>query len=151
MTNDERYMKLALAQAEQAAALDEAPIGALIVCDGEIICTAHNRRESDNDPTAHAELLALRAASQTLNRWRLTGCTLYVTLEPCLMCAGAMVLARIDRLVYGANDPKGGAVASLYQALTDERLNHRVEVTGGVLADECGQILTDFFRAKRSG
>jgi len=143
-------MKLALEQAARAASLGEAPVGAAVVCDGEVVCAAGNRREIDRDPTAHAEMLALREAARLLDRWRLSGCTLYVTLEPCLMCAGAIVLARVDRLVYGATDPKAGAVESLYRTLADERLNHRVEVVGGVLAEPCGQILSDFFRAKRS-
>ncbi|MHA1568408.1 MAG: tRNA adenosine(34) deaminase TadA [Alphaproteobacteria bacterium] len=150
MTSDERLMKLALAQAEKAAALGETPVGAVLARGDEVICANHNRREIDRDPTAHAELLVLREAAQRHDMWRRYGCTLVVTLEPCTMCAGAMVLARIDRLVYGADDPKAGAVASLYQVVTDERLNHRVEVTGGVLAAECGRLLTEFFRAKRA-
>lgn len=150
MNTDETYMQLALEQARAAAAAGEAPVGAVLVCDDEVVCAAYNRREADHDPTAHAELLALREGARRLGRWRLADCTLFVTLEPCLMCAGAMVLARLDRLVYGATDPKAGAVASLYQALTDERLNHRVKVSGGVLAEECGRILTEFFREKRS-
>jgi len=147
--NDETFMELALRQAREAAVLGEAPIGAVLVYDGEVVAEAHNRRETDRDPVAHAELLAIRQAAQRLGRWRLSGCTLYVTLEPCLMCAGALVLARLDRLVYGAADPKAGAVVSLYRVLEDERLNHRVEVTGGVLAERCGALLSDFFRARR--
>lgn len=143
-------MELALAQAAQAAALGETPVGAVVICDGLVVSAAYNRREVDHDPLAHAEILALREAAQKLGRWRLSGCTLFVTLEPCVMCAGAMVLARIDRLVYGATDPKAGAVASLYQVATDPRLNHRIEVTAGVLAERCGAILSDFFRAKRA-
>jgi tRNA(adenine34) deaminase len=142
-------MELALREAEAAAALGETPIGAVLVLDGQVVCRAHNRREIDRDPTAHAEILVLREAARRLDRWRLTGGTLYVTLEPCLMCAGAMVLARLDRLVYGADDPKAGAVASLYQTLSDERLNHRVEVIGGVLAERCGALLSEFFRLRR--
>jgi len=147
--NDETFMELALRQAREAAVLGEAPIGAVLGYDGEVVAEAHNRRETDRDPVAHAELLAIRQAAQRLGRWRLSGCTLYVTLEPCLMCAGALVLARLDRLVYGAADPKAGAVVSLYRVLEDERLNHRVEVTGGVLAERCGALLSDFFRARR--
>ena len=151
MTNDERFMQLALAQAEQAFALGETPVGAVLVLGEDVVCADHNRRETGLDPTAHAELLMLREGARRLGRWRLTGCTLYVTLEPCLMCAGAMVLARLDRLVYGATDPKAGAVESLYRVLEDERLNHRVEATGAVLAEPCGAILSRFFRERRSG
>lgn len=147
--NDEAFMELALRLAQEAANLGETPIGAVVVHEGEIVAQAHNRREIDRDPVAHAELLAIRQAAQRLGRWRLTGGTMYVTLEPCLMCAGALVLARLDRLVYGATDPKAGAVASLYRVLEDERLNHRVETTGGVLADRCGALLSDFFRKRR--
>jgi len=142
-------MALALRQAEAAAATGEAPIGAVLVEGDAVVAQAHNRRETDNDPTAHAELIVLREAAKALGRWRLAGCTLYVTLEPCLMCAGAIVLARVDRVVYGASDPKAGAVESLYQALSDERLNHRPVVQGGVLAKECGAVLTEFFRRRR--
>jgi len=142
-------MEMALDLAAQAGKAGETPVGAVLVCAGEVIATAGNRREADQDPTAHAELIAVREAARKLGRWRLTGCTLYVTLEPCLMCAGALVLSRIDRLVYGAADPKAGAVASLYEAVTDARLNHRVAVTGGVLATECGALLSEFFRARR--
>lgn len=143
------WMDRALRQARTAAAVGEVPVGALVVRDGEVIAEAHNRREVDQDPTAHAELLALRAAARTLGSWRLEGCTLYVTLEPCTMCAGALVLARLPALVYGATDPKAGAVGSLYDVARDPRLNHRVEVTVGVMATECGAELTAFFRARR--
>ena len=146
---DEGFMRLALAQAREALATDEVPVGAVAVVDGRVIGRAHNQRELLRDPTAHAEMLALTQASEALRRWRLTGVTLFVTLEPCAMCAGAMVLARIDRLVYGAPDPKAGAVASLYRLLDDPRLNHRVPSTGGVLADECGAVLTAFFEERR--
>ncbi|MCC6156629.1 MAG: nucleoside deaminase [Deltaproteobacteria bacterium] len=142
-------MRLALDQARDAAARDEAPIGCVIAHDGVVIATAGNRRERDRDPLAHAEVLAIREAARVLGRWRLTGCTMYVTLEPCTMCAGAIVLARPDRVVYGADDPKAGAVRSLYRVLEDERLNHAPIVERGVLAEECGAILSDFFRAKR--
>ena len=142
-------MRLALAEARQALEADEVPVGAVAVADGRLIGRAHNQRELLRDPTAHAEMLALTQAAEALGRWRLTGVTLYVTLEPCAMCAGAMVLARIGRLVYGARDPKAGAVVSLYQLLSDERLNHRVPSDGGVLAEECGALLQEFFRKRR--
>jgi len=143
-------MRLALDEALNALACDEVPVGAVAVCGGRLVGTAHNQRETLRDPTAHAEMLALTQAAKALGRWRLTGVTLYVTLEPCAMCAGAMVLARIDRLVYGARDPKAGAVESLYRILSDERLNHRVAVEGGLLAEQCGALLQRFFRKKRS-
>lgn len=146
---DEHYLREALRQAAEAAAAGEVPVGAIIVAEGRVLAAARNERESLRDPTAHAEMIAITQAAQSLNAWRLEGCTLYVTLEPCPMCAGAIVQARIPRVVYGAADPKAGAVDSLYQILTDDRLNHRVEVSGGVLAAECGQVLTDFFRARR--
>ena len=144
------WMDRALAQAKLALATGDVPVGAVVVRDGEVIAEAHNRREADADPTAHAELLAVRSAAAVTGSWRLERCTLYVTLEPCPMCAGALVLARLPQLVFGAADPKAGAVGSLYDIPRDSRLNHRVEVTAGVLADECGAVLTRFFRAKRS-
>jgi tRNA(adenine34) deaminase len=147
---DETYMALALEEAQLAAEEGEVPIGAVVVCDGEVIARAHNRREIDHDPSAHAEFAAMVAASQVLDRWRLTGCTVYVTLEPCLMCAGLMVNARVDACVYGAPDPKAGALGSLYRVHADERLNHAFDVQPGVLKDECAQIISDFFAAKRS-
>ena len=147
--DDERYMRLALEEAEAAAAEGEVPIGAVVVCDGEVVARAHNRRETDADPSAHAEFAAMVAAARALGRWRLTGCTVYVTLEPCLMCAGLMVNARVDRCVYGAADPKGGAVGTLYDVSHDERLNHECEVTPGVLAAEAAGLLRAFFRARR--
>lgn len=143
-------MDRALVEARAALAHDDVPVGAVVVSGGEVIAAAHNRREVDTDPTAHAELLAVRAAAAALGSWRLDGCTLYVTLEPCTMCAGALVMARLPRLVYGAADPKAGAVGSLYDLVREPRLNHRVEVTSGVLAEECGQLLTRFFRARRA-
>ena len=149
--NHERFMRRALALAEEAAAMGEAPIGAVIVHDGAIIAAARNQREELRDPTAHAEMIAITQAAAALNSWRLEGCTLYVTLEPCSMCAGAIVQARVPRLVYGAADPKAGAVRSLYQLTTDARLNHRCEVMEGVLAEPCGNILTEFFRQRRQG
>jgi tRNA(adenine34) deaminase len=150
---DERYgawMDAALAQAARAEALGDVPIGAVIVREGRIVAAACNRRIVDRDPTAHAEMLAIRAAAEALGDWRLAGCTMVVTLEPCCMCAGAMVLARLERLVYGAADPKAGAVETLYRIGSDERLNHKLEVIGGVRAAECGAILTAFFRRQRA-
>ena len=146
---DERFMAEALNLADQAEAMGDVPIGAVVVKAGEIIATAHNRRAIDGDPTAHAEVLAIRAAAAAIGDWRLSGCELYVTLEPCAMCAGAMVLARIDRLVYGAADPKAGAVDTLYHICTDSRLNHRIEVVSGVLAEQCAEKLSRFFRSRR--
>lgn len=147
---DEGFMRLALAEARRALEADEVPVGAVAVAEGRVVGRAHNQRELLRDPTAHAEMLALTQAAEALGRWRLTGVTLYVTLEPCAMCAGAMVLARIDRLVFGATDPKAGAVVSLYRLLADERLNHRVPSDGGVLAEECGALLQEFFRKRRA-
>jgi tRNA(adenine34) deaminase len=149
LMTDEDYMRLALQQAQAAAEADEAPVGAVIVCDGAVIAAARNEREALRDPTAHAELIAITQAAAALGNWRLENCTLYVTLEPCPMCAGAIVLARIPRVVYGADDPKGGAVRSLYRLLEDPRLNHRALVVPGVMAESAGEILSDFFRRKR--
>ena len=146
---DEKYMRMALDEADAAAAEGEVPIGAVVVCDGKVVAQAHNRREGDADPSAHAEFLAMTEASRVLGRWRLTGCTVYVTLEPCLMCAGLMVNARVDRCAYGAADPKGGALGTLYDVSCDPRLNHAFEVTPGVLADEAAERLRSFFRARR--
>lgn len=143
-------MRAALDEARRALDHDDVPIGCIVVsADGDELARAHNAREHDNDPTAHAELIALREAAGKLGTWRLEGATVYVTLEPCAMCAGAMVLARVARLVYGATDPKAGAVGSLYNIVQDERLNHRLDVVSGVLADESGASLTAFFRSKR--
>jgi tRNA(adenine34) deaminase len=142
-------MELALAEARTAAAHDDVPIGAVIVRDGEVVAAAGNRREADLDPTAHAELLAIRRAAAALGGWRLPGTTLFVTLEPCAMCAGAIVLARIPRVVFGATDPKAGAAGSVLDVLSEPSLNHRPEVTGGVLAPECGALLSEFFAQKR--
>jgi tRNA(adenine34) deaminase len=142
-------MKLALEQAEAAAAADEAPIGAVIVQSGRVLAAARNEREAMRDPTAHAEMIAITQAAAALNNWRLEGCTMYVTLEPCPMCAGAIVQARIPRVVYGAVDPKAGAVKSLYRLLEDPRLNHRCEVVEGVLAESCGRVLSEFFKRMR--
>lgn len=146
---DEAYMRLALEEARLAAAEGEVPIGAVVVCDGQVVARAHNRRETDHDPSAHAEFRAMVEASQSLGRWRLMGCTVYVTLEPCLMCAGLMVNARVDRCVYGAGDPKGGALGTLYDVSADPRLNHAFAVSSGVLANECSELLRSFFRARR--
>ena len=146
----ERLMRMALQQAAQALAEDEVPIGAIIVRDATVIAAAHNQREQLHDPTAHAEMIAITQAAAALQDWRLEGCTLYVTLEPCPMCAGAILQARIPMVVFGATDPKAGAVETLYQLLTDSRLNHQVDVLGGVCAAECGEILTRFFRHQRS-
>jgi len=144
-------MQEALALAREAAAAGEVPVGAVALHEGRVVGRGRNRREEDADPTAHAELLALQAAARALGRWRLSGVTVVVTLEPCAMCAGAMVLARIDRLVFGASDPKAGAVGSLLDLSRDERLNHRFAVERGLLADACGALLRDFFRARRLG
>lgn len=146
---DEYAMRLALEEARQAATEGEVPVGAVILRDSAVIASAHNQREQLRDPTAHAEIIAITQAAESLGGWRLEGCTLYVTLEPCPMCAGGIVQARIPRVVYGAADPKAGAAESLYTLLTDDRLNHRCEVAGGVLAQECGEVLTNFFRARR--
>lgn len=144
------YMQMALQQAEQAARCDEVPVGAVIVREGSIIAAAHNQREMLRDPTAHAEMIAITQAAEAVGGWRLEDCILYVTLEPCPMCAGAILQARIPVVVYGALDPKAGAVTSLFEMLNDTRLNHRCEVVSGVLQDRCGQILTEFFRQRRA-
>jgi tRNA(adenine34) deaminase len=148
--DDAIYMDAALEEARKAMALDEVPIGAVVVKDGTIISRAFNRREIDHDPAGHAEFIALREASQVLGAWRLSGCCVYVTLEPCLMCAGLMYQARVDRCVYGAADPKAGALGSLYRINEDERLNHTFEVTSGVRAQESATLLSSFFAEKRS-
>jgi tRNA(adenine34) deaminase len=145
----EFFMRMALAEAEAALAEDEVPIGAVIVRDERVIAAAHNQREQLRDPTAHAEMIAITQAAGALASWRLDGCTLYVTLEPCPMCAGAILQARIPTVVYGATDPKGGAVHTLYQLLSDPRLNHRPQITSGVLLAPCGEILTRFFQTQR--
>lgn len=164
--DDEGYMRMALEEARAAAAEGEVPIGAVVVLQGpeawdahapyeregfepRVIAKAHNRRELDRNPSAHAEFSAMLAASRKLGRWRLVGCTVYVTVEPCLMCAGLMVNARIDRCVYGAPDPKGGALGTLYDVSHDSRLNHEFEVRSGVLAEESAQVMREFFRARR--
>jgi len=142
-------MRLALEQARRAEGHGDVPVGAVVLApDGALLAAAGNERELTDDPTAHAEVLALRRAATELGSWRLAGCTLVVTLEPCTMCAGALVLARISTLVFGAYDPKAGAVASLFDVVRDPRLNHRVDVRGGILAQECGTLLRDFFLAR---
>ncbi|MDH7599045.1 MAG: tRNA adenosine(34) deaminase TadA [Sedimentisphaerales bacterium] len=146
---DHRYMRIALDQAAIAQENGDVPIGAVIVHDGRVIAKAYNQREQLQDPTAHAEIIALTQAAAALETWRLTGCTIYVTLEPCPMCAGALVLARVDRLVYGCEDPKAGACGSLYNIVQDQRLNHRLKVTKGILAEDCSAILKAFFQARR--
>jgi tRNA(adenine34) deaminase len=147
--DDISYMKLALEEAEVAFKEGEVPVGAVLVKDGKVIATARNRRETSNDPTGHAETIVLKTGAGELAKWRLTDTTLYVTKEPCVMCAGAMVNARLGRLVYGCRDEKGGAVDSLYNLLSDKRLNHQVEVVSGILAKECADILKKFFQERR--
>jgi tRNA(adenine34) deaminase len=147
--DDAAFMRLALEQAEKALAHEDVPIGAVVVRDDEVLAAARNERELRSDPTAHAEMLALRAAAERLGTRRLEGTTLYVTLEPCPMCAGALVLARADRLVYGTPDPRAGAAFSLYNIVQDPRLNHEVEVTTGVLAEQCAALLRSFFEDRR--
>jgi tRNA(adenine34) deaminase len=142
-------MRLALREAERALEHDDVPIGAVIVHDGEVIGTAHNERELRNDPTAHAEMIALREAARSLGSWRILDAVLYVTLEPCAMCAGAIVLARVPRVVYGATDPKAGAAGSVLDILDEPRLNHRPTVTGGLLAEDSAELLRDFFASRR--
>ncbi len=147
--NDREYMRMALDQAVLAQALGEVPIGAVVVLDGRVVAQAHNLREAWQDPTAHAEVVAIRDAANRLGTWRLTGATLYVTLEPCSMCVGAMILARVDRLVLGAMDPKAGACGSVFNIPEERRLNHRLEVCGGVLERESQELLQAFFKRLR--
>jgi len=147
---DKRFIKLAIEQANIAEENGDVPIGAVVVYKDQIIGKAYNQREQLKDPTAHAEIIALTQAAAFLQSWRLNGCTMYVTLEPCPMCAGALVLARMDRLVYGCDDPKTGACKSLYNIVTDGRLNHRLEVTSGVLAQECSRQMQEFFAKRRT-
>ena len=145
-----RFMLIALEEATQAMVEGEVPVGAVLVKDGEVLARDHNRKEKLQDPTAHAEMLVMQAAAETLCSWRLDGCELYVTLEPCTMCAGAMVQARLGRLIFGACDPKAGAVVSLYDLLDDNRLNHRVPWVKGIMERECGEILKEFFSQLRN-
>lgn len=147
---DQLYMAAALEQARHAASLGEVPVGAVVVCDEKIIARAWNQPISGCDPSAHAEIVALRRAAEVLGNYRLLGCQLYVTLEPCMMCAGAIVHSRIERLVYGASEPKAGVVASRLQLLQAEFLNHRIEVQEGVLAQQCGQLISEFFQQRRA-
>ena len=146
---DKRFMQAAIDAAEIAEENGDVPIGAVIVCENRIIARAYNQREQLSDPTAHAEIIALTQAAASFENWRLHGCTIYVTLEPCPMCAGALVLARLDRLVFGCEDPKTGACGSLYNIVEDKRLNHRLNVTSGVLAEECKEQLQNFFKQRR--
>jgi tRNA(adenine34) deaminase len=148
--SDTNFMEKAISQAQRAYDLGEVPVGALITRKGEVLSEAHNLTGSMNDPTAHAEVLAIRKASERLRDWRLVGCTLYTTLEPCAMCAGALVLSRIERLVFGAADPKSGMVGSLGNLVCDDRLNHRLEVTSGILQDESADLLRSYFKNRRS-
>ena len=147
--DDESGIRAALREAAESLARDEVPVGCVIVHDGIVVGRGHNQVEGLQDATAHAEVIAIGAASNALGSWRLSDCTLYVTLEPCSMCAGAIVLARLGRVVYGAADPKAGACGSVLNVLHERRLNHRAELTGGVLADECGEMLREFFRGRR--
>ena len=148
--SDQFWMREALEVASQGAAIGEVPVGAVIVKDGTVLAQAHNRREHTKDPTAHAELIVIRLAAASIGDWRLTGTTLYVTLEPCAMCSGAIVLARIPRVVYAASDPKAGAAGTLFNLLQDKRLNHYVDVTQGILAEESCHLLKSFFRNRRT-
>jgi tRNA(adenine34) deaminase len=145
----EHFMRIALDEAEQALRENEVPVGAVIVYEGRVIARSHNQREQLRDPTAHAEMIAITQAAESRQSWRLDGCTLYVTLEPCPMCAGAILQARLPAVVYGAADPKAGAVDTLFRLLDDPRLNHRVETVAGVLAASCGEILSRFFQEQR--
>jgi tRNA(adenine34) deaminase len=148
---DIEFMQAALAEAALARAKGEVPIGAVLVLDGEIVGRGHNLRETSNDPTSHAEMVAIRQAAEAIGHWRLLDTTLYVTLEPCVMCMGAIILARIPRLVYGCRDPRAGAVGSIYDFSQDARFNHKVEVNEGVLGEECSQLLSNFFQQLRAG
>jgi tRNA(adenine34) deaminase len=144
------FMQAAIAEAKKAAAIDEVPVGAIAVIDDQVVSRAHNIREKTHNPLGHAELLLLQKLARREKSWRLTKATVYVTCEPCLMCAGALLQARIPRLVYGCDDPKAGACGSLYNVIEDERLNHRIKVVSGVLEKECAKLLSDFFRTKRN-
>ena len=150
-TDDTTYMQVAIAEAELARAKGEVPIGAAIVQRGQVIGRGHNLRETSNDPTTHAEMVAIRQAAAAIGHWRLLETTLYVTLEPCVMCMGAIILARIPRLVYACRDPRAGAAGSIYDFASDERFNHKVEVTEGVLGDQCSTMLSGFFQELRTG
>ncbi len=149
MEREEKYMRLAIAEAKKAEEMQEVPIGAVIVLNDEVVAAAHNRRETDQNAVAHAELLAIEKACKKLGTWRLEEAELYVTLEPCPMCSGAIILSRVKKVVYGAADPKAGCAGTLMNLLTDEQFNHQSEVISGVLGEECGQLLSDFFRSIR--
>lgn len=149
-TEDEKFMALALKEAKKAKKIDEVPIGAVLVLDGKVIAKGYNKRESTNDPTMHAEIVAIRKACKEFNSWRLVNCTLYVTIEPCSMCAGTLLWSRVKRIVYGANDPKGGALGSSYNLFEQPHLNHHPEITGGVLKDRCSKIVSNYFKSKRN-
>jgi tRNA(adenine34) deaminase len=149
MHDHQYFMLQAIVEAQAAASEGEVPVGALVVHNGQIIASAHNQREQLKDPTAHAEMIAITQATESFESWRLEDCTMYVTLEPCPMCAGAILQSRINTLVYGSDDPKSGAVKSLYNLLNDTRLNHRCDIISGILAEKCGAILTEFFKEKR--
>ena len=146
---DEKFMLQALKEAEKSAALDEVPVGAVIVKDNKIIARGHNLREKTHDPTSHAEIVAVRKACKKLNSWRLEGCSIYVTIEPCAMCAGTLLWSRIERIVFGANDPKGGALGSSFELFRVKNINHHPEITKGVLGDRCGSLISNFFKKKR--
>ena len=149
MKNDEFYMKKAIKQAQKAALIDEVPVGAVIVKDGKVIASAYNTRESKKDALGHAEINVIKKANKKLNAWRLDGCTIYVTVEPCIMCAGALIQARVDRIVYGTEDFKGGAFGSSIDILETKNINHHPEVISGVLRDECSEIIKEYFKGKR--
>lgn len=151
LTEDTTYMQAAIAEAQRARDKGEVPIGAVIVHEGQIIGRGHNLRETSNDPTSHAEMVAIRQAAEAIGHWRLLETTLYVTLEPCVMCMGAIILARIPRLVYACRDPRAGAVGSIYDFSSDERFNHQVDVVEGVLGEQCSTMLSDFFQELRAG
>ena len=148
-TLDEKYMEIALKEAQKAVILDEVPVGAIIVKDDKIIARGHNLREKSNDPTSHAEINAIRKACKKLNSWRLEGATIYVTVEPCSMCAGTILQSRISRLVYGTTDPKGGAIESSLELFNAKNINHHPEIVGGVLKEKCSTIISNYFKSKR--
>lgn len=150
MTKDEKYMRIAIKEAQKAVILDEVPVGAIVVKDDKIIARGHNLRERSNDPTSHAEINAIRKASKKLNSWRLEGTTIYVTVEPCSMCAGAILQSRIGRIVYGTTDPKGGAIESSLELFKAKNINHHPEIIGGVLKEECSYIISNYFKSKRN-
>jgi len=149
MEDDNYYMGLALEEARKAYDIGEIPIGAVLILDGKVVASGHNMREIWHDATAHAEMIVIREACQILNRWRLTGATMYVTIEPCPMCAGALVMSRVDRLVYGSADYKAGAVESIFNVVQNDALNHSIVVSSGIRSDECSEIMRDFFRQRR--